>query len=188
MRNFHSNCPLQWNIKGNLCENKCATILWAKNKELNHCVKSVLIQSFFWSVFSRLRTEYGQILRISLNSVRMRENTDQKKNPYLDTFHAVNILITSDPLSCKQSFRRANYWSYYWLHCTNKVFTQLSLTSNLWNKKNNWTWWFQLCFMDYNFLLQLSGKRINQKKYTIWGLWSRPWKNWKDFTASSQKA
>ena len=31
----------------------------------------------FWSVFSRIRTEYGEILRISLYSVRMRENTDQ---------------------------------------------------------------------------------------------------------------
>ena len=31
----------------------------------------------FWSVFSRIRTEYGEILCISLYSVRMRENTDQ---------------------------------------------------------------------------------------------------------------
>ena len=28
---------------------------------------------FFWSVFSRIRTEYGEII------VQMRENTDQKK-------------------------------------------------------------------------------------------------------------
>ena len=47
--------------------------------ELNHCVKSGQIQSFFWSVFSRIRTEYGEILSISLYSVRMRENTDQKR-------------------------------------------------------------------------------------------------------------
>ena len=33
-----------------------------------HCVKSVQIRNFFWSVFSCIRTEYG-----------MRENTDQKK-------------------------------------------------------------------------------------------------------------
>ena len=31
------------------------------------------------SVFSRIQTEYGEILRISLYSVRMQENTDQKK-------------------------------------------------------------------------------------------------------------
>ena len=39
---------------------------------LRHCVKSVQIRSFFWSVFSRIRTEYGEIRS-------MRENTDQKK-------------------------------------------------------------------------------------------------------------
>ena len=52
-------------------------------------VKFVQIRSFFWPVFSRIRTEYreilpirtefGEILRISPYSVRMRENTDRKK-------------------------------------------------------------------------------------------------------------
>ena len=36
----------------------------------------------FWSVFSRIRTEYGEILRISSYSVRMRENTDQNNCKY----------------------------------------------------------------------------------------------------------
>ena len=44
-----------------------------------HCVKSVQIRSIFWSMFSRIRTEYGEILRISPYSVRMRKDTDQKK-------------------------------------------------------------------------------------------------------------
>ena len=44
----------------------------------HHCVKSVEIRGFFWSLFSRIRTEYGEIQSISLYSVRMRENTDQK--------------------------------------------------------------------------------------------------------------
>ena len=34
---------------------------------------------FFWFLFSRIRTEYWEILRISLYPVWMRENTDQKK-------------------------------------------------------------------------------------------------------------
>ena len=34
---------------------------------------------FFWSVFSRIRTEYGEIGSISPYSVRMWENMDQKK-------------------------------------------------------------------------------------------------------------
>ena len=33
-----------------------------------HCVKSVQIRSFFWSVFSRIRTDYGEI-RTRKNSV-----------------------------------------------------------------------------------------------------------------------
>ena len=73
-----------------------------QNKISIHCLKSLQIRSYIWSVFSRIRTEYGEILRIrteygeilriSPYSVRMRENTDQKKTPYLDTFHAVIIM------------------------------------------------------------------------------------------------
>ena len=44
-----------------------------------HCVKSFQIRSFFWSVFSHTRTEYGNILRKSPYSVRIWKNTDQKK-------------------------------------------------------------------------------------------------------------
>ena len=36
----------------------------------------------FWSVFSRIRTEYGEILRISPYSVRMWGNTDQNDSEY----------------------------------------------------------------------------------------------------------
>ena len=43
-----------------------------------HCVKSVQIRSFFQSVFSRIHTEYWEILCISPYSVRMRGNTNQK--------------------------------------------------------------------------------------------------------------
>ena len=52
------------------------------------------IRSFFWSVFSRIRSEYGEIRRISPYSVRMRENTDQKKTPYLNTFHVVYLFVS----------------------------------------------------------------------------------------------
>ena len=37
---------------------------------------------FFWSVFSRIQTEYGEIRSISPYSVRVRENTDQKNSEY----------------------------------------------------------------------------------------------------------
>ena len=35
-----------------------------------------------WSVFSRIWTEYEEILRISSYLVRMRENTDQENSEY----------------------------------------------------------------------------------------------------------
>ena len=37
---------------------------------------------FFWSMFSRTRAEYGEILRIFFYSIRMRENTRQKNSEY----------------------------------------------------------------------------------------------------------
>ena len=50
----------------------------------HHCMKSVQIPSFFWSVFSRIRTEYGDLL-FSPNAGKY----GPEKTPYLDTFHAV---------------------------------------------------------------------------------------------------
>ena len=48
---------------------------------------------FSWSVFSRIRTEYGEIIRISSYKVQMQENTDQK-TPNTDTFYAVEAEAT----------------------------------------------------------------------------------------------
>ena len=41
---------------------------------IHHCVKSGQIGSSFWSSFSRVRTEYGNLLQKWI-----RENTDHKK-------------------------------------------------------------------------------------------------------------
>ena len=46
---------------------------------LLHCVSSIQVRSFFPSVCSLILAEYGEILLQSLYSVRLRENTDQKK-------------------------------------------------------------------------------------------------------------
>ena len=43
-------------------------------------VKRVQVRSFFWSIFSRIRTEYGDLLRQSPYSVQIRENPDQRKH------------------------------------------------------------------------------------------------------------
>ena len=44
-----------------------------------HCVKSIQIRIFFWSVFSCIRAECGELRSKSPYSVRIQENTDQKK-------------------------------------------------------------------------------------------------------------
>ena len=51
-------------------------------------MKSVQIRSFFWSVFPRIRTEHGEILVFCPNAGKY----GPEKTPYLDTFHAVNII------------------------------------------------------------------------------------------------
>ena len=69
---------LQSDIRYN---NEQSVILHNKQKRL-HCMESVQIGSFFWSVISRIRTEYGEIrsmLSISPYSAQMPENMDQKK-------------------------------------------------------------------------------------------------------------
>ena len=68
-------------------------------------MKSVQIQSFFWSESSRIRTEYRDLLRKSSYSVRIRENTDQKKNPHLDTFRAVLLQVTHFVVIVRGVFR-----------------------------------------------------------------------------------
>ena len=53
-------------------------------EQLSLCEKCPYSE-FFWSVFSRIRTEYGEKRSIS---VQMRENTNQKNSEY-GHFHAV---------------------------------------------------------------------------------------------------
>ena len=50
-----------------------------------HCVKSVKIQKFFWSIFSHVWTEYWDFLRISLYSVQY-GNTWTRKNSIFGHF------------------------------------------------------------------------------------------------------
>ena len=51
-----------------------------------YCVKSVQIRSYFWSVFSCIWTEYGNLLRKFSPNTR---KCGPEITTYLDTFHAV---------------------------------------------------------------------------------------------------
>ena len=50
--------------------------LWFQSRSKQHCVNCVQIRSYFWSVFSCIRTEYGPEITPYLDT-------------FLDTFHAV---------------------------------------------------------------------------------------------------
>ena len=56
-----------------------AVLEWATQQ---HCVKDVQMQSFFWSVFSRIRTEYGVNRSKSPYSGQMWEVMDQKNSVF----------------------------------------------------------------------------------------------------------
>ena len=69
----------KWKIKFKIFEfvinSRLKTFLCFKRL---HCVKSVQIRSYFWFVFSYIRTEYGDLLRKSPYLVRIQENTNHK--------------------------------------------------------------------------------------------------------------
>ena len=92
------NLPQKYDKKNYSKKNK-KTILAL----ISHCVKSVQISRIFWFLFSRIRTEYGDFLRKSPYSVRMRENKDEK-NSVLDSFHAVWKLESDSRLPPKMFY------------------------------------------------------------------------------------
>ena len=87
------------NVKTNRMGSKKRT--YHKDRSF-YCVKSVQIQSFFWSVFFRIRTEYGETLRISPYSVRMRKIRTRKN------FQCILILF----LNAEMSKIRRDKFSY----------------------------------------------------------------------------
>ena len=57
--------------------NNLLSILQYRNHSLR---KKCPYLELFWSVFSRIQTEYGEILRISAYSDRMRKNAEQNNS------------------------------------------------------------------------------------------------------------
>ena len=51
-------------------------------KDQCHCVKSVQIRSYFWFAFSCIWTEYGDLLRKSLYSIRIQEKRTRNNSIY----------------------------------------------------------------------------------------------------------
>ena len=73
-------------------------------------MKSVQIWSFFWSVFSRIRTQYGNLWSKSAYSIRIRENTNQKNSVFGHFSRSVDVL---NPYKYKFSKKGKAYGSFY---------------------------------------------------------------------------
>ena len=52
---------------------------------------------FSWFLFSRIRTEYGEIRSICPSTIRMRENTDQKNSEYGQFLRSESISLIVSP-------------------------------------------------------------------------------------------
>ena len=62
----------------------------------HHCVKSVQIWSYFWSVFSCIRTEYGDLL-MAISGINL--HIQSEYTPYLDTIQEVHEMGTNQLLA-----------------------------------------------------------------------------------------
>ena len=76
--------------------------------DTNVTVRTALLEKcpcseIFWFVFSLIQTEYEQILRISLYSVRMQENTDQKNSEYRHFSRSASFWHTKNNTICHLS-------------------------------------------------------------------------------------
>ena len=76
-------------------------IYYAERKTLKISLrKKCRYSELFWSAFSRIRTEYGEILRISPYSVLMLENANQNNSKYghfpcsIYLIHIFSILVS----------------------------------------------------------------------------------------------
>ena len=80
------------------------TINMVKGKHIVYLVlrKKCPYSELFWSAYSRIRTEYGEILRISPYSVRMRTRI----TPNTDTFYAMLTFV---------EIAKVSYISVTWL-------------------------------------------------------------------------
>ena len=94
----------------------------------NHCLKSVQIRSFFWFVFSCIRTEYGDLLRKSLYSVQIKKksvfghfsrNESQKTKCFLYT--VILIFISNDICILQRYIKSQMFYKIFRLRRSNKT-------------------------------------------------------------------
>ena len=123
-----------------------------KFRDQNQCEKAIKLSmrekypylELFCSVFSRIRTEYGEIRSISQYSVRMRENMDQKIYDYglflrsaiecVTT--AVTTMLLNVLLMCYSIalHKRSPYSQIFWSECW-KIWTRKTPNTDIFHAK-----------------------------------------------------
>ena len=88
----------------------CATCEMLLNTQREKCPYS----EFFWSVFFRIRTEYGDLLRKYSYSVQMRENTDQKN-------FECGYFLRSDERMCNGKLLQSKWITLFYMHKYKKM-------------------------------------------------------------------
>ena len=87
-KNYWQFCPNKYNVIMDIWHNFVSLNMSIRLFEVieisirRSLRKKCPYSEFFWSLFSHIRTDYGEILRISPYSVLMRENTDQKNSVF----------------------------------------------------------------------------------------------------------
>ena len=119
----------------------------------------------FWYVFSRIRTEYGDLLYKSPYSVRMRESTDQE-TPNAETFHAVTDSYTIPEKNWNSvrnnrslPFSPVSHFYIAWKRQKTKGFLTFLWGIEVWHwTKMSWKWipskhsymlWAYTCMLGY---------------------------------------
>ena len=74
-KDTQNHCKCFWRLT--LKTSQCFRITFSSMKK--HCMKSVQIRSFFWSINSCIRAKYGDLRSKSPYSLWIQENMDQKK-------------------------------------------------------------------------------------------------------------
>lgn len=117
--------------------------------------KKFRVRSFLWSVFSRIRSECGDLQNKSPNSVRIRENKDQRKLR-IPNFHKQWKLLQNDIKK-----QEANVPPYGQLFSKLRKVIQFYILSNLVNASISFSVWVEIfyciCFVrslhHYSFLI-----------------------------------
>ena len=80
--NYIHKCPILLQLLGRVLNPPLHLAFWFGFNAMLILREKCTYSELFWSAFSRIRTEYGEILLISPYSVQMLENADQNNSEY----------------------------------------------------------------------------------------------------------